>query len=259
VIDAVSIVDARVAVRVRGTGFEANREAPRRSRSSAVSEVRLSAETRTEFGKGGARRTRRAGKVPAVIYGHGADPRHVALPARELAAAIRHGGSNVLLTLDLDGGEQLAIPKSIQRHPIKGYFEHVDLLAVRRGEKVTIDLPVTVTGEVVSGGLVNQEHTTVSVEAEATHLPSGVEVNIEGREIGTQITAGDLDLPRGTSLVTPAETAVVIIAEAPTAEQLEAEVAEAASELGVVEDQPEEPATEAASADEGEPAEAAAE
>ena len=107
-----------------------------------MSEVRLTAETRTEFGKGGARRTRRAGLVPAVIYGHGADPRHVALPAREFANAIRHGGSNVLLTLDVDGGEQLAIPKSIQRHPIKGYFEHVDLLAVRRGEKVTIDVPV---------------------------------------------------------------------------------------------------------------------
>ena len=123
-----------------------------------MSEVRLSAETRTEFGKGGARRTRRDGKVPAVIYGHGADPRHVALIARDFANAIRHGGTNVLLTLDIEGGEQLAIPKSIVRHPIKGYFEHIDLLAVRRGEKVTIDVAITVVGEVVPGGLLNQEN-----------------------------------------------------------------------------------------------------
>ena len=107
-----------------------------------MSEVRLSAETRTEFGKGGARRTRRAGKIPAVIYGHGADPRHVSLPAREFTNAIRHGGANVLLTLDLEGDEQLAIPKAIQRHAIKGTYDHVDLLAVRRGEKVTIDVPL---------------------------------------------------------------------------------------------------------------------
>jgi len=207
-----------------------------------VSEVRLSAEKRTEFGKGGARRTRRAGKVPAVIYGHGAEPRHVALPAREFANAIRHGGANVLLTLDLEGGEQLAIPKSIQRHPIKGYYEHVDLLAVRRGEKVTIDLPVHVTGDVVSGGLLNQEHQTVSVEAEATHLPESVEVSVEGLAIGHQLTAGDIALPSGTSLITDAETVVLIIAEAPTAEQIDAEMAEAAGELGIVEDQPTETA-----------------
>jgi large subunit ribosomal protein L25 len=109
-----------------------------------VSEVRLNAESRTEFGKGGARRTRRAGKIPAVIYGHGADPRHVSLPAREFTNAIKHGGANVLLTLELEGSEQLAIPKAIQRNPLKGVFEHVDLLAVRRGEKVTIDVPLSI-------------------------------------------------------------------------------------------------------------------
>src|SRR6058998_3071582 len=102
-----------------------------RWRSTAVSEVRLTAEPRTEFGKGGARRTRRSGKIPAVIYGHGADPRHVSLPAREFAQAIRHGGSNVLLTLSVDGKDELTIPKSVQRHPIRGDFEHVDLIAVR--------------------------------------------------------------------------------------------------------------------------------
>lgn len=223
-----------------------------------MSEVRLTAETRTEFGKGGARRTRRAGKVPAVIYGHGADPRHVALPAREFANAIRHGGSNVLLTLDLDNGEQLAIPKSIQRHPIKGYFEHVDLLAVRRGEKVTIDVPVTVVGDIVPGGLLNQEHTSISVEAEATHLPTGFEVSIEGIEIGGHVTAGSIELPAGSTLITDPDTVLLIIAEAPTAEQLEAEVAEAAEELGIVEEQPAEaPAVEAA--EEQQPAEASAE
>jgi large subunit ribosomal protein L25 len=203
-----------------------------------VSEVRLSAETRTEFGKGGARRTRRAGKVPAVIYGHGADPRHVALPAREFANAIRHGGANVLLTLDVDGGEQLAIPKSIQRHPIKGYFEHVDLLAVRRGEKVTIDVPVHVVGDIVPGGLLNTEATTISVEAEATHLPTGFEVSISGLEIGSQITAADIELPSGSSLITDPASVVLIIAEAPTEAQIEAEMAEAAEELGIVEDAP---------------------
>ena len=204
-----------------------------------MSEVRLAAENRTEFGKGGARRTRRAGKVPAVIYGHGADPRHVALPARELANAIRHGGSNVLLTLDVEGGEQLVIPKSIQRHPIKGHFEHVDLLAVRRGEKVTIDVPIIVVGDIVPGGLLNQEATTISIEAEATHLPTGFEVSIDGLGIGSQVTASDVQLPTGSSLIVDPETVLLIITQAPTAEQLEGEVAEAAAELGIVQDRPE--------------------
>ncbi|MDT4916131.1 MAG: large subunit ribosomal protein [Pseudonocardiales bacterium] len=203
-----------------------------------MSEVRLSAETRTEFGKGGARRTRRAGKVPAVIYGHGADPRHVALPAREFANAIRHGGANVLLTLDVDGGEQLAIPKSIQKHPVKGHYEHVDLLAVRRGEKVTIDVPVHVVGGIVPGGLLNTEATTISVEAEATHLPTGFEISIEGLAIGSQITAADIELPTGSSLITDPASVVLIIAEAPTEAQIDAEMAEAAEELGIVEDAP---------------------
>jgi large subunit ribosomal protein L25 len=211
-----------------------------------VSEVRLTAETRTEFGKGGARRTRRAGKVPAVIYGHGADPRHVALPAREFANAIRHGGANVLLTLDVDGGEQLAIPKSIQRHPIKGHYEHVDLLAVRRGEKVTIDVPIIVVGEIAPGGLLNQESTTVRVEAEATHLPTGFEVSIEGLAIGSQVTAADVTLSAGSVLVTDPEILLLSISEAPTEAQIEAELAEAAEELGIVAEAPTAAADEAA-------------
>jgi large subunit ribosomal protein L25 len=213
-----------------------------------VSEVRLPAEPRTEFGKGGARRTRRAGKIPAVIYGHGADPRHVSLPAREFANAVRHNGANVLLTLELDGEEQLAIPKAIQRHAIKGTFDHVDLLAVRSGEKVTIEVPLTVTGDVAAGGLLSVEHNTVSIEAEATHLPTGIEVSIEGRDIGTRITAADLPLPRGATLAGDPEQVLVVIAEAPTAEQLEAETAEAAEELGVVEEQPQPEAAEAEAA-----------
>ena len=205
-----------------------------------MSEVRLTAELRTEFGKGGARRTRRAGKIPAVIYGHGADPRHVSLPAREFTNAIRHGGANVLLTLELEGEEQLAIPKAIQRHAIKGTFDHVDLLAVRRGEKVHIDVPLSVVGDLAPGGMLTQEHTSVSVEAEATHLPTEIEVSIDGMEIGSHITAGDLKLPSGSTLVTDAETLLVSISTAPTEADLEAEVAEAAEELGIVEDKPEE-------------------
>jgi len=223
-----------------------------------VSEVRLNAETRTEFGKGGARRTRRDGKVPAVIYGHGAQPRHVALGAREFATAIRNGGTNVLLTLDIEDGEQLAIPKAIQRHPVKGYFEHVDLLAVRRGEKVTVDVAISIVGEIVPGGLLNQENTTVSVEAEATHIPTGFEVSIDGLEIGTQITAADVALPSGSTLITDPAILILVIAEAPTAEELEAEVAEAVEELGIVEDQSDaDIEAEAAAAAEGEQGESA--
>ena len=197
-----------------------------------MSEVRLSAETRTEFGKGGARRTRRAGKVPAVIYGHGADPRHVALPARELANAIRHGGANVLLTLDVEGGEELAIPKSIQRHPIKGYFEHVDLLAVRRGEKVTIDVPVAVVGDVAPGGLLNQEHTTISVEAEATHIPERIVIDVTDAPEGTQYLAKDFDLPQGSTLAEDEELLIVNIAvpASARAEDEETAAAEAAAD-----------------------------
>ena len=188
-----------------------------------MSEVRLPAEPRTEFGKGGARRTRRAGKIPAVIYGHGAAPRHVSLPAKEFGHAIKHGGANVLLTLSLNGAEELAIPKAIQRHPIKGVFEHVDLLAVRRGEKVTIDVPIVVVGEVARGGLLAQESNVVSVEAEATQLPSEIQVNVDDLEIGSHVTAGDLTLPSGATLVTDPRQVLVRIQEAPTAADLEEE------------------------------------
>jgi large subunit ribosomal protein L25 len=218
-----------------------------------VSEIRLSAEPRTEFGKGGARRTRRAGKIPAVIYGHGSDPRHVSLPAREFTNAVRHGGANVLLTLEIGGETQLAIPKSIQRHALKGTFDHVDLLAVRSGEQITIEVPVTIVGEAVSGGLVQQEANTVTVGAEATHLPQGIEVSVEGLEIGSHVTAGQLSLPRGATLVTDPEHIVVLVSEAPSAEEIEADTERAASELGVVEDRPTAAAEEATEAGGGAP------
>jgi large subunit ribosomal protein L25 len=192
-----------------------------------VSEVRLAAEIRTEFGKGGARRTRRAGKIPAVIYGHGADPRHVSLPAREFTHAIKRGGANVLLTLSVEGKDELTIPKAIQRHPIKGEYEHVDLISVRIGEKVTIDVPLVLTGAIAPGGLLGQDHTSVTVEAEATHLPTEIEVSIEGLEVGAHINAGDLILPAGSTLVTDAETLLVNVSQAPT----EADMA-AATEVG---------------------------
>lgn len=187
-----------------------------------MSEVRLPAEVRSEFGKGGARRTRRAGKIPAVIYGHGDDPRHVSLPEREFTAAIRNGGTNVLLTLELEGEDQLAIPKAIQRHAIKGTFDHVDLLAVRRGEKVTVDVRLSITGEVAAGGLLAQEYMSVTVQAEATHLPTEIEVSIAGLEIGSHITAGDLKLPTGTVLAGDPEQMLLIIQDAPTASDMAA-------------------------------------
>lgn len=227
-----------------------------------MSEVRLVAEIRTEFGKGGARRTRRAGKIPAVIYGHGADPRHVSISARDFSHAIKHG-SNVLITLELEGKDELTIAKAIQRDPIKGVYEHVDLLAVRRGEKITVELPLIVTGDIAPGGLLVQEHNSVSIEAEATHLPTELEISVEGLEIGAQITAGDLSLPSGATLVTDPEALVLHVTTAPTAEQLEGEIAAAAEELGIVEEQPAE--TEAAEAageapaEEGAAAEEAAE
>jgi large subunit ribosomal protein L25 len=202
-----------------------------------VSEVRIHAEPRTEFGKGGARRTRRAGKIPAVLYGHGTDPRHIALPAREFAHAIK-GGANTLLTLQIDGGNELALPKAIQRHPIRGDFEHVDLLLVRSGEKVTVEVPVTLTGDATRDGLIDQQLTTLTVEAEATHIPDHFEVSIDGLEVGDNVTAGAVDLPRGTVLVGDPDQVVVAVLAAPTAEQVEADLAGAEAEAGIERDEP---------------------
>ena len=193
-----------------------------------MSEVKISAEPRTEFGKGGARRTRRAGLVPAVLYGHGEKPTHIGLPARESAAAIRHGGLNQVFTIDIAGaGATLALPKAIQRDPIKDTYEHVDLIIVKRGEKVTVDVPITLVGEAGRNTLVVSDHTTLSIIAEAMHLPSQFEVSIEGLEAGSQVTAGDVQLPEGSELAVDADTVIAIVSTAQTAEQLEGDTGEA--------------------------------
>jgi large subunit ribosomal protein L25 len=213
-----------------------------------VSEVRIAAEPRTEFGKGAARRIRRDKKVPAVLYGHGTDPRHISLPGHELMLALKT--PNVLLTLDLGGSDELALPKDVQRDPIKGFLEHVDLVVVKRGEKVTVEIPVHVIGETAPETLVNLDLNTLSVEAEATHIPGSVDVSVDGLGVGAQIHAKDIPLPTGTSLVTDPEALVVAVSAAPTAEQVEAELAEAEAEAGIVHEE---------AAEEAAPAEAAAE
>ena len=197
-----------------------------------MSEVKISAELRTEFGKGGARRTRRAGKVPAVLYGHGEKPQHIALPAREFAAAIRHGGLNQVFTIDIVGGSgtTLALPKAIQRDPIKDTYEHVDLIIVRRGEKVQVDVPITLTGEAARNTLVVTESNTLAIVAEAMHLPNGFEVSIEGLEAGAQVTAGDVQLPSGVELAVEPDHVLAIVTVAQTAEEMEGETAETGEE-----------------------------
>jgi large subunit ribosomal protein L25 len=188
-----------------------------------VSEVRLAAELRTEFGKGAARRTRHAGKIPAVLYGHGSDPQHVALPALEFARVIREHGSNAVLSLDLDGRPQLALTKTVTVHPIRRYIEHVDLLIIRRGEKVVVDVHVALTGNAAPDTLVTQELGTLQVEADALAIPDEFEVSVEGAEVGTRVLAGDVVLPQGVTLRTDPEHLVVNVVAAPTAEDLEAE------------------------------------
>jgi large subunit ribosomal protein L25 len=202
-----------------------------------VSEIKIQAEPRTEFGKGAARRIRRANRVPAVLYGHGTDPVHVTLPGHELMLALK-SGANALLSIDVvGGGSELALPKQVQRDPIKGFIEHADLILVRRGEKVTVDVPVVLTGEAGPDTLVVTELNTLSVEAEATHLPESIEVSIEGLAVGDQIMAGDVKLPEGTSLVVDPTHLVVIGSAAPTAEQLDAEMADAEAEAGIERDE----------------------
>jgi large subunit ribosomal protein L25 len=200
-------------------------------------EVKIKAESRTEFGKGAARRIRRADKVPAVLYGHGTDPVHVTLPGHDLMLALKT--ANALLSIELNGDSQLVLPKQVQRDPIKGFIEHADLIIVRRGEKVTVDVPVVLVGDAAPETLVQLENTTVSVETEATHIPESIEVDIQGLQAGTQIHAKDLVLPSGTTLSVDEDILVVNITAAPTAEALEAELAEAEAELGIEHEEPE--------------------
>ena len=186
-------------------------------------EVSIAAEPRTEFGKGAARRTRRAGRVPAIIYGHGTDTRHITLPGHELMMALKT--ANVLIRVDgLPGGNQLALPKAVQRDPIKGSVQHVDLIMVRRGEKVTVEVPVHVSGEVFAGGLLDQQLVQVAVEAEATNIPQRFDVDVDGMEIGASVHAGDLTLPSGVTLAVEPDILILHVIAAPTAEQIEAEL-----------------------------------
>jgi large subunit ribosomal protein L25 len=186
-----------------------------------MSEIRISAEPRTEFGKGFARRARAAGKVPGVIYGHGEPVRHVVLPGHDLMIALRT--PNVLLNLNFsDGSSQLALPKVVQKDPVKRTLEHIDLLLVRRGEKVTVDVPVTATGEVVPGTVLEQQLNNVSVLAEATHIPTAFEVDVDKKDVGFQVFTRDLDLPRGVELVSDGDLLVLQVTES------RAEIAEAA-------------------------------
>ncbi|MCX4096214.1 50S ribosomal protein L25/general stress protein Ctc [Nocardia sp. alder85J] len=187
----------------------------------------LEATVRTEFGKGAARRTRRDGNVPAVLYGHGEAPKHLSLNAQAFAAILREHGTNAVLNLDIEGSKQLALTKSVVVHPIRRYIEHADLLIVRRGEKVVTDVHVTLVGEAASGTLITQEATTLSVEADALNIPTTLEVSIEGIEAGTQITAGRIALPKGVTLAGDPEALIVNIIASPTAEAMEAEGGEA--------------------------------
>ena len=179
-----------------------------------MSEARIAAETRTEFGKGAARRTRRAGKIPAVLYGHGTEPQHVALPSIEFARVVREQGRNAVLTLDIDGTPQLALTKTVVVHPVRPYIEHVDLLVIKRGEKVTVEVPVVVTGDAVPGSLVNQELNLVEIAADVSSIPENIEVSVEDVAIGTQILAGQLQLPQGATLASDPELLVInVVAE----------------------------------------------
>jgi large subunit ribosomal protein L25 len=188
-----------------------------------VPEVHIAATPRTEFGKGPARRERRAGRVPAVLYGHGAEPLHLSLPGHDVLLALRT--ANVLIRVDgLADGSQLALPKAVQRNPIKGTVEHVDLIIVRHGEKVIVDIPVTVVGEIAPDGLLDQQLVQISVEADATSIPPGIEVSVEGMEVGASVHAGDLVLPDGVTLAVEPEILVLHVIPAPTAAQLEAEL-----------------------------------
>jgi large subunit ribosomal protein L25 len=196
-----------------------------------VPEVKLTAELRTEFGKGAARRIRRAAKVPAVLYGHGTDPIHISLPGHETLLALRT--ANALLSIDVEGTRQLALPKQVQRDPLKHTIEHVDLVIVRSGEKVTVDIPIHIEGEAAPDTLVVVDHNTVSIETEATHIPQHIVLSIEGFRPGTQFHASDLQLPEGSVLAIDPETLILNVTGAPTQDQLDAELAEAEAEAGI--------------------------
>lgn len=190
----------------------------------------LPAAIRKETGKGASRRARRNGKVVAVLYGHGSDPQHLELNAHDFSAVLRHAGTNAVLTLDIEGNEQLALTKSLVIHPIRRSITHADLLVVRRGEKVTVEVNVLVEGEATPGTMVTQDANTITIEADVQSIPENLTISIEGADIGTQFTASAIPLPDGVSLISDPDTLVVNVVAAPTEEDLEAEGAGEAAE-----------------------------
>jgi len=209
---------------------------------STETDTKVVAELREQFGKGFARRLRAAGKIPAVIYGHGTDPVHVALPGHQVSLLIRR--ANALLELEIDGTQQLTLVKDVQKDPVHQIIEHIDLLVVKKGEKIQVDVPVSVTGEPFPGTMATLENTTVTLEVEATHIPQNVEVSVEGLEDGTHITAAELTLPRGAALVTDPETLIVGVALPPAPVEDEAEESEEGAEAAESDDAPAEESAE---------------
>jgi large subunit ribosomal protein L25 len=193
------------------------------AKTAAHAENKLTAEVRTKTGKGASRQARREGKVPAVLYGHGADPQHLTLPAREFAAVLRNFGTNAVLTLDVDGKEALALPKAIEIHPIRRSITHVDLIIVRRGERVTVEINVIVEGDAAPDTLVNQESNTIEIESDAMSIPENLTLSIEGAVAGTQYSAAQVPLPDGVTLISDPELLVVNVVQAPTSAELESE------------------------------------
>jgi len=181
---------------------------------------KLPVTVRTETGKGASRRARRNGMIPAVLYGHGADPQHLELPGRDFATVLRHSGTNAVLTLDIEGTEQLALTKALEIHPIRRSIQHADLLVVRRGEKVVVEVAVVIEGDAESGTLVTQDATHIEIEAEALSIPEQLTLSIEGATAGTQFTAGQVPLPAGVNLIADPDLLVVNVVTAPTAEDL---------------------------------------
>ena len=218
-------------------------------------ELKITAESRTEFGKGAARRIRRADKVPAVIYGHGNDPVHITLPGHDTMMALKHGGTNALLYIDIDGKNYIALTKQVQADPIKGFLEHIDFVEVKKGEKVTVEVRIYVTGESKPDAMTVTEANTVTVEAEATNIPEYIEVSVEDAEVGFQIFGRDLTLPSGSTLLTDDDYLIVNVVHAPTAEEIEAELEEAEAEAGIEHDVSDEELAAEAEAAEAEAAE----
>lgn len=193
------------------------------AKTAAPKQNNLTVLRRTETGKGASRRARREGRVPAVLYGHGSDPQHLLLPGHDFAAVLRNSGTNAVLTLDIEGTEQLALTKALEIHPIRRNIQHVDLLVVRRGEKVTVEVNVIVEGDAVPGSLVTQESNSIEIEADVQAIPEQLTVSVEGADIGTQFTAGSIELPDGVGLISDPELLVVNVVAAPTEADLEAE------------------------------------